>query len=727
MQTNEQLDLAFNFLQHTGTNLFLTGKAGTGKTTFLRKLKETSPKRMIIVAPTGVAAINAGGVTIHSFFQLPFGPYLPERGNLADSRQTGFSHKFSREKINIIRSLDLLVIDEISMVRADLLDAVSDVLRRFKDRSKPFGGVQLLLIGDLQQLAPVTKEEEWNLLKEHYPSAFFFDSKALTESPYLSIELVKVYRQADTAFVNLLNNIRDNCFDGPTLDTLNRRYRPGFRPDDRDDYITLTTHNYLATQINNRRLAELPGRAYTFTAEITDDFPAYSYPTDERLELKQGAQVMFIKNDSSGEKRYYNGKIGKVVFINPQKIIVADREGNEITVERETWDNLKYTLDAETNEITESVAGVFRQYPLKTAWAITIHKSQGLTFERAVIDASAAFSHGQVYVALSRCKSLEGLVLSSPITREAMIKDERIAGFTASLAEKRPGRRQLQEAEALYYQEQVKELFDFSGIQQRLQYAAYVVYTHLHKLYPELTNRFAFARDHFRSDITEVGERFQQQLTRMLTGNAAYREDERIRERVCKGVAYFREQLAKYCDPLADAPDIEIDNKESRKIVRNALENLAGELAVKKAVLRASEGGFDLLRYLEAKSKASIEPAASTQKRARKGKTAAGSLAAPADATAGTGQGAASASDVRHPELYAAIKKWRYEKATEKELPAYTILQQKALIGISNSLPADRRALLAISGIGKKILDMYGEELLALIDGYRKTKEGDDK
>lgn len=724
MQTNEQLDLAFNFLQHSGTNLFLTGKAGTGKTTFLRKLKETSPKRMIVVAPTGVAAINAGGVTIHSFFQLPFGPYLPERGNLADSRQTGFSHKFSREKINIIRSMDLLVIDEISMVRADLLDAISDVLRRFKDRNKPFGGVQLLLIGDLQQLAPVAKEEEWNLLKAHYSSAFFFDSHALSESPYLCIELTQVYRQADPAFVNLLNNIRDNCFDATTLETLNRRYRPGFRPDDREGYITLTTHNYLAAQINNRRLAELPGRSYTFTAEIKEDFPAYSYPTDERLELKQGAQVMFIKNDSSGEKRYYNGKIGKVVFLHPEKIIVADREGNEITVERETWDNVKYTLNAETNEISESIAGVFSQYPLKTAWAITIHKSQGLTFERAMIDASSAFSHGQVYVALSRCKSLEGLVLSSPITREAMIKDERIADYTASLAEKRPGEQQLREAEALYYRELVQELFDFSGIQQRLQYASYVVYTHLYKLYPELTNRYAFSRDNFRPDVTEVGERFQQQLARMLTGNPAYRQDEKIRERICKGVTYFREQLAKYCDSLPDATEIEIDNKEARKAVEKALDNLAGELSVKKAVLEASADGFDLLRYLAAKSKASIEPVAAPRKRARKGKGTGGSDPHARETSADTGNTPLSAADVRHPELYAMIKKWRYEKALEKELPAYTILQQKALIGISNSLPADRKALLAIPGIGKKILEMYGTELIELIDRYKKAQGG---
>ena len=514
MQMNQQFDLAFNFLQNTGTHLFLTGKAGTGKTTFLKKLKEVSPKRMIVVAPTGVAAINAGGVTIHSFFQLPFGPYLPSASREADQAKN-FTNKFSRDKINIIRSMDLLVIDEVSMVRADLLDAISDVLCRYKDRTKPFGGVQLLLIGDLQQLAPVAKDDEWNLLKEHYPSTFFFDSKALSESNYYCIELTKVYRQNDSTFISLLNNIRENRFDEETLNSLNQRYIPDFAPDDQQGYITLTTHNYQAQQLNNRKLAELPGKSYTFNAEINNDFPEYSYPTDNQLELKNGAQVMFVKNDSSGEHRYYNGKIGKIVFINPNKITVVGEDGNEIQVERETWTNVKYTINPDTKEITETVAGTFSQYPLKTAWAITIHKSQGLTFEHAIIDASAAFSHGQVYVALSRCKTLEGLVLSSPITRNAMIKDMRIQEFTSSVTDKQPGKEQLEQAQQQYYLELVIELFNFTSIQQRLQYAAYTVYAHLQKLYPELNTQYANTRDAFRSVITEVGGRFQQQLTRM--------------------------------------------------------------------------------------------------------------------------------------------------------------------------------------------------------------------
>lgn len=707
MQMNEQFDLAFNFLQNTGTHLFLTGKAGTGKTTFLKRLKEVSPKRMIVVAPTGVAAINAGGVTIHSFFQLPFGPYIPSVG-AAGNQSNNYSNKFSRDKINIIRSLDLLVIDEVSMVRADLLDAISDVLCRYKDRTKPFGGVQLLLIGDLQQLAPVAKDEDWNLLKDHYASTFFFDSKALSESTYFSIELTHVYRQSDSVFINLLNNIRENCFDDETLQQLNRRYIPDFNPDDKQGYITLTTHNYQAQQINNRKLAELPGKSYRFTAEINNDFPEYSYPTDDNLELKCGAQVMFVKNDSSGDHRYYNGKIGKIVFINPNKITVVGEDGNEIQVEKETWSNVKYTINQETKEITETIAGTFSQYPLKTAWAITIHKSQGLTFEHAIIDASAAFSHGQVYVALSRCKTLEGLVLSSPITRNAMIKDLRIQEFSSSVAEKQPGKEQLEKAQQHYFEELVTELFNFGSIQQRLQYAAYMVYTHLQKLYPELNTQYANIRDAFRSVITEVGGRFQQQLSRMISENPNYLQDEMIQERVRKGVAYFIEHIDSLCSSLEENSAVEIDNKESRKAVNNAIGKFTEELHLKQETLKACKEGFSIARYLSAKSKASIEPPAAAKKRSERSSQPAKAIIS---------------SDILHPELYNSIKRWRYELATEKELPPYTILQQKALLGIVNTLPTNSRELLAIPGIGKKVIENYGSILLGLVEEYKKQSE----
>lgn len=704
MQTNPQSDLAHQFIQNTGVNIFLTGKAGTGKTTFLKQLKEISPKRMIVVAPTGVAAINAGGVTIHSFFQLPFGPYIP--GQAIQAGQTGknnFANKFNRDKINIIRSLDLLVIDEVSMVRADLLDAISEVLCRYKDKTKPFGGVQLLLIGDLQQLAPVVKDDEWELLKQHYPSTYFFDSKALTESNYLCIELTHVYRQSDTAFINLLNKIRNNQFDDATLQALNRRYQPGFRPDDKAGYITLTTHNYLAQQINNSRLAELTNRAYHFKAEINNDFPTYSHPTDEVLELKLGAQVMFVKNDSSGAKRYYNGKIGKITFINPDKIIVQGEEGEDITVEKETWNNVKYTIHPETQEISESIAGSFTQYPLKTAWAITIHKSQGLTFEHAIIDASAAFSHGQVYVALSRCKTLEGLVLSTPITRSAMIKDERIDGFTSTVTGNCPGKAQLMQAQKLYFGNLLTELFDFSNAQQRLQYAAYIIYSQLQKLYPELSNHYGRIRDAFRSDVTEVGERFNTQLNRMVTESADYQHDSGIQERIRKGTGYFLVELDTLCNPLLSASDVEIDNKETKKIVNKAISNLAEEINTKRVILRACNEGFSIVNYLSAKAKASIEEPTAQKKKQDRSATP-----------------ALTSADVKYPGLYTILHQWRHERASEKSLPPYTILQQKALIGIANTLPTTNSQLLAVPGIGKKIIENYGDVILEIVKNYVK-------
>lgn len=706
MQTNPQLDLAFKLLESTGIHLFLTGKAGTGKTTFLKRLKEISPKRMIVVAPTGVAAINAGGVTIHSFFQLPFGPYIPSAN---PESNTNYNHRFSKDKINIIRSMDLLVIDEVSMVRADLLDAISDVLCRYKDRTKPFGGVQLLLIGDLQQLAPVAKEEEWELLKEHYSSPFFFDSKALSESNYYCIELTKVYRQSDSTFVDLLNDIRENRFDDETLRKLNQRYIPNFTPDDSQRYITLTTHNYQAQHLNDRKLSGLSGQSYTFHATIEKDFPEYLYPTEQQLVLKCGAQVMFVKNDSSGEHRYYNGKIGRIVFINPNKITVAGEDGNEIQVEKETWSNVKYTINPETKEITETIAGTFSQYPLKTAWAITIHKSQGLTFDHAIIDASAAFSHGQVYVALSRCKTLEGLVLSNPITRNAMIKDLRIQEFSSTVAEKQPQKEQLELAQQEYYLELALELFNFESIQQRLQYAAYMVYTHLQKLYPELNTQYANTRDAFRSEITEVGGRFQQQLTRMITGNPNYREDEAIQERVRKGVAYFIEHIDSLCTSLEENSAVEIDNKESRKAVNNAVGKFTEELHLKQETLKACQNGFNVVGYLSAKAQASIELPAATKKRAGR--------------SAVQPEKVEVSADIQHPELYNSIKQWRYEQATEKKVPPYMILQQKALLGIVNYLPTGARELLAIPGIGKKVVDNYGNTLLELVKAYKEKQE----
>ena len=708
METNPQLELAFDYLEYTGTSVFLTGKAGTGKTTFLKELKRRSPKRMIVVAPTGVAAINAGGVTIHSFFQLPFGPYYPGRNTENSNEGNRFVHKFNREKINIIRSMDLLVIDEISMVRADLLDAINDMLCRYRDRNKPFGGVQLLMIGDLQQLAPVVKEEEWEFLKEYYASPFFFSSRALQNTSYISNELTHVYRQSDELFIRLLNKIRDHQADEETLQTLNRRYIPGFNPDDTEGYITLTTHNYQAQQINKRKLDQIGEREYTYTAEIKDDFPDYSFPTDQHLTLKKGAQVMFVKNDSSPEKRYYNGKIGRITAISADNIIVrCAGEKEAITVTREEWTNTKYSIDSETQEISETVAGVFKQYPLKTAWAITIHKSQGLTFEKAIVDAASAFTHGQVYVALSRCKTLEGLVLGTPLRREALITDRTVKSFTEQIERQQPDCSQLTDARRAYFIQLLKELCDFSPVFRQLQYTAHLFSEHLWKLYPDLTSRFKTTREAFHKELVKVGEHFiEKDIAPRISQFPDCEHDEWIQDRVRKAVSYFTKQMTTSLLQLLEDVHPEIDNKEIRKMVEESLKRLNQASDVKLAVLEAVSQGFNVKAYLLAKAKAMIEK--------------------PKPKTAKTPAKIEVSGDILHPELYNTLRLWRKEEAIRLKLPAYTILQQKALLGIANALPTSSKELLAIPGIGKKVIERYGIQLLEFVDQYRlRTNENE--
>lgn len=547
---------------------------------------------MIVVAPTGVAAINAGGVTIHSFFQLPFGPYVPGSSDTVErGEKLQYTHKFNREKINIIKTIDLLVIDEISMVRADLLDAVDDMLRRYRSKSEPFGGVQLLLIGDLQQLAPVVKEDEWALLKQHYASAFFFHSKALAATRYVAIELKHVYRQQDREFVDLLNRVRENRVDAAVLGMLNRRYVPGFKPSDDEGYITLTTHNHQAQRINDVKMAELSTRAYSFKAEVKDNFPTYSYPTEETLVLKQGAQVMFVKNDSSPEKRYYNGKIGKITAINDRSIeVVGKEDGLKIQVTPEEWTNTRYTLDEETREITETVEGTFKQYPLKTAWAITIHKSQGLTFERAIVDANAAFAHGQVYVALSRCKTFEGLVLSSPVTVRSLVSDGAIDEFVREAEQKEPNKEELQQARQSYFRELLLEQFDYETIRWRLHYLYRVLDEQLRRLYPDWVERYRVAGAKCAEELLAVAERFQNQLERLMPEEGNYEADPVIADRVKKGAEYFREHTMSIFGKFLEESIPEIDNKEVRKLVEQNMERFRGEVNLKLETLKVIPG-----------------------------------------------------------------------------------------------------------------------------------------
>ena len=726
MEQNSELALAWQFIENTGTHLFLTGKAGTGKTTFLRKLKRESPKRMVVIAPTGIAAINAGGVTIHSFFQIPFAPYVPE-SSFTTNGQATYRFRFGKEKINIIRSMDLLVIDEISMVRADLLDAVDEMLRRYRDRHKPFGGVQLLMIGDLQQLAPVVKDEEWQMLKKYYDTPYFFSSRALKQTEYCTIELKTVYRQSDGAFLDLLNRIRENHCDPQVLEALNRRYLPDFQPRKEEGYIRLVTHNYQAQRINNYELEQLPGRSYAFRATIDGKFPEYSYPTDELLELKKGAQVMFVKNDSSGEHRYYNGMIGEVTDLSADSIEVRAKDSTAtFLLQEEEWANAKYVLDEESKEIVEDIEGTFRQFPLKLAWAITIHKSQGLTFERAIIDASSSFAHGQTYVALSRCKTLEGLVLSAPLSAKVVISDRAVDRFTEEARRNEPDEDRFHSLQRTYFHELLSGLFDFRPLEQSLQRYVRLIDEHLYKLYPKQLAAYKAEAERFHEKVVIVAQKFGMQYNRLIDAAQNYATDETLQERIAAGAGYFKKEMEPQYLVLIKERVLATDNKELKKQLNTAKEELNTLFLLKDDLLAyVIAHGFRTAEYLRQKAILSIGDSALSGKedlkrrglldavekniRERKKKES----AIPAVQVP---------SDVLHPELYDRLVAWRNSEASRLGLPVYTVIQQKAILGISNLLPTDKAMLVRIPYFGKKGVEKYEDIILEMVHGYRKEK-----
>jgi hypothetical protein len=706
-ESNSQLQLAFNFVQYTGKNVFLTGKAGTGKTTFLHTLKRQSLKRMIVVAPTGVAAINAGGVTIHSFFQMAFGPIIPNGPETKwndEEKNPANIKRFSREKMNIIKSLDLLVIDEISMVRADLLDGIDQVLRRFKNRYKPFGGVQLLMIGDLQQLAPVIKDDEWEILKAYYDTGFFFSSRALRQTDFVSIELKHIYRQSDQVFIDLLNKVRENNIDAEALSLLNKRYIPGFSLNADEGYITLTTHNYQAQDLNSAKLNKLPGKPTIFTAKTEGTFPEYAYPTDFELALKTGAQVMFVKNDSSAEKLFFNGKIGTIVEFDEDTIsVLCPGEDLPIPVVPVEWQNMKYTIDEETKEISETVEGLFIQYPLKLAWAITIHKSQGLTFEKAIIDAKAAFAHGQVYVALSRCKTLEGLVLSTPIYQQSIKSDNTVLGFSQEIEKNEPDNDALNKSKAAYQQMLVTELFDFFPMQRRLGYINKLMTENLASIHLSQRDVFEKMSIGLKNGILDVADKFKTQLQQLIQENQIIEENQALQDRIKKAGIYFTDKTQEIIYNVLQDTTIDIDNKIVRKSVVEAVSRLKEETIVKLSCLKACTDGFIVKTYLEARAKAAIEkPEATTQAKNPKNTSS----------TQGESQ------SIKHPALYTLLKKWRNATAEALNLPVYMILPSKTMIDLSAFLPQTHKELLKIKGFGKKKVDKHGAEILEIIHSY---------
>lgn len=690
------LQIAKQVIEYTSSHLFLTGKAGTGKTTFLRNLRHDCTKRFVILAPTGIAAINAGGSTIHSFFQFSFSPFVPNTRNSE-------TYKLKKKKIALIKSLDLIVIDEISMVRADLLDRIDHALRYYRRSNRPFGGIQMLMIGDLCQLPPVAKEDEWNLLSSYYESPYFFSSWVLKQNDYLIVELDKVFRQKDEHFIELLNRVRNNTVDFKVLQQLNNRYLPDFNFQNADGYVRLVTHNYQARDINEQKLKLLNEPLYSFQAKTEGNFPSISFPTDEILELKRGAQVMFIKNDM--EKRYFNGSLGVITYLDDKTIKVRLLEkDSEIQVPLETWENIKYEVNEKNKEIEEKIEGKFFQYPLRLAWAITVHKSQGLTFEKAIIDVNSAFAHGQTYVALSRCQSLEGMVLSSPLSLSAFISDQLVYDYSSQMNNRCPDDERLQYLSRQHVQMLLGHLFDFEEIQSVLAALVRHVQSHLKNVYPESIAQFSDSVTKLHERVVEVSRKFLSQTVNNLL-NCTYKPESPLGERIRKGATYFIENL-KPLSELIDSFRLVSDNKEVQNRSNDLVAELRLLLSCKIQLLEnVADEGFHpsvyqkqraILALGDTSSKVNIET-----ETLQKGK-----------------EGLLVPTDLLHPQLHDMLTKWRKVKSDELRVPAYVVLQQKALLGISNLLPDNEKKLLKIPHFGKVTLEKYGKEILELVHQY---------
>ena len=689
MPKNPELELALQFINKTDRNLFITGKAGTGKTTFLHKIKNESLKRMVIVAPTGVAAINAKGVTIHSFFQMPFGPILPNQiANTSNAQR-----KFSKTKIDIIKSLDLVIIDEISMVRADLLDGIDQVMRRYKNRNKVFGGAQVLMIGDLQQLSPVVKPNEWSLLQQYYNTVYFFSSKAYQEANVVSIELKHIYRQKNEDFITILNEIRNDKLSEHSASVLNERYNPTFSPSKDDGYITLTTHNNRAHLINESELNKIKNRSYFFDAAISGKFNENAFPNSEKLELKVGAQVMFIKNDSSQEKRFFNGKIGIVTDISRENVTVqCANEIDEIVTEKETWENINYSINEETKEIKEDITGSFSQIPLRLAWAITIHKSQGLTFEKAIIDAEASFAHGQTYVAMSRCTSLEGLVLKTPIKSSSIINDKTVSSFNKRVEENHPDETILNKSEQQFQLNLIFELFDYQQFLYPTTRLIDIYYKNKTSIKGEVIEQLQTIKDNGIVAMMKVANGFKNQLLQISESDILPENSSQIQERFTKGVDYFlSESIKNIVQPLSKI-EFSSDNKAVKKDFTKQFEALQEKVSEKVFALKEMANRFKVSEYLKVRANAVLQKTEPKKKK--------------------------KLSTRKDPLLALKLRELRDEIRVSENIPAFQIFTQETLYAICDELPRTEKELLKIAGMGKIRIGKYGEEILEVIEKY---------
>ncbi len=595
--TMEPALFASRFINHTNKNVFLTGKAGTGKTTFLRQIVKNTYKKCLIAAPTGIAAINAGGVTIHSLFQLPFGSFIPVNQSQTLYGNTKLNDPISviknlqmyDSKRRLLRELELLIIDEVSMLRSDLLDAIDLVLRHVRRSGHPFGGVQVLFIGDMLQLPPVVKSEEWQALKTFYNSVYFFDAQVLQKNKPVYIELDKIYRQADERFITLLNHLRNNEMDKDDYALLNTYYKAGFKPASTDNYITLTTHNYKANELNKNFLNQLSGKSYFFEATIQGDFNEYAYPIEKTLELKIGAQVMFVKNDPTGNQRFFNGKIGIVASIKDDEIEIKFNDTSPaVIVTRYEWQNVKYKLSDVSNEIEENIAGTFSHYPIKLAWAITVHKSQGLTFDKAIIDIGGAFAPGQVYVALSRLRSLDGLVLTSSVNVNSLQLDEKINAYSKTQSGEQNLNELLTNETYLFLKNYLLKSFDFSALIRNIEEHTDSYIKDEKKSTKQKHHEWAKGLEKEVKAIKPHADKFKQQINSIIASKEA-EHLEFLYKRVVAASAYFSPLFKSFSNKIFRHIEL---LKSEKKIKTYLNELLLLELLINEQHKIVNKAGF---------------------------------------------------------------------------------------------------------------------------------------
>lgn len=704
IEVNIQFEQVLAFVNQTAKNIFLTGKAGTGKTTLLKHIKANTYKQMAIVAPTGVAAINAGGVTIHSFFQFPFTPFIPQYnadGTYKRSSVDQFVQKYNSQRLAIFRNLELLVIDEISMVRADMMDQIDASLRHTRKKwDQPFGGVQVLMIGDMFQLPPVVRDEEWTLLRTVYPSPYFFDSHIMRKETPVYIELEKIYRQKEERFIDILNKVRNNELGLKDLMVLNEKYRNDLTLDEKSEYITLTTHNRKADEINAEALNNLKGKEFKFKSKTEGVFPEKNFPADEILTLKKGTRVMFLKNNN--EKNYYNGKTGTVTFVDEEKIKVkCDEDRNEIEVGKETWNNVNFSVNKTTSHIEEDVIGTFTQYPLRLAWAITIHKSQGLTFDKLIIDAEEAFTSGQVYVALSRCRGIDGLILSSKISAESLFNDRKVLQFSTTKQSREQVNELFNGAKQYFMAQALFSVFDLIQLKRERDDLGGYIQLHKSKLNPDGLGWVAQLNERI-DQFYDVALKFKNQLSKLTQGVSVLEQNTDLNERVKKAAVYFIDTGEDLIELFKDMP-LRTQSKEASDDIDPALKLIFELIHEKLQLLRSCRSGFNFSDLIQSKLdfrlpeyKVSIYSSAKNTK---------------------------IGADVKHPDLYRKLMLIRDDICNEEQKVIYMVLKNESLKQMCEFLPVTGEHLLSITGFGKAKVEMYGDAFLKEIKKYMEKND----